>query len=228
MTKPPRYTLKQRWSDALAANPRVESTRPIGWGQAMAVMAGLTAVLWIVEIVNVSLDYRLNRFGLEPRTLGGLWGVLTMPFLHVSAYQLLAITGPFLLIGWVVLLGGWRSFALISLICFVVSGVLTWLIAPSGANIVGVSPLVFGWLGYICARAVFSRRIAWIASAIVVLILFGSMFFSLIPETSNNRNGVPWEAHMAGVIAGLLAGWLLHPRKSTTTSVRFAKSKSST
>jgi membrane associated rhomboid family serine protease len=221
----PRYTLKQRWADALAANPRVESTRPIGWGQAMAVMAGLTAVLWIVEIVNASMDYRLNRFGLEPRTVDGLWGVLTMPFLHVSVYQLLAITGPFLLIGWVVLLGGWRSFALITLICFVGSGVLTWLIAPSGADIVGVSPLVFGWLGYICARAVFSRRIAWIASAIVVLILFGSMFFSLIPETSNNRNGVPWEAHLAGLVAGLLAGWLLHPRKSTTASFRFAKSK---
>ena len=188
-------------------------------------MAVLLGVLWVVEIVNVSLDYRLNRFGLEPRTPGGLWGVVTMPFLHASAYQLLAISGPFLLIGWVVLLGGWRSFAIISVFCILVGGGLAWLIGPSNTE-VGVSGLVFGWLGYIVARAIFSRRITWIASAIVVLVLFGSMFFSLIPEaTSNGIGRVSWEAHLAGVIAGLLAGWLLHPRKSTTVSFRFSRPK---
>lgn len=218
-----RYTVKQRWSDALAANPRVESTRPIGWGQAIAVMAVLVGVLWAIEIVNVLMDYRLNRFGLEPRTAGGLWGIVTMPFLHASAYQLLAITGPFVLIGWVVLLGGWRSFALISLICIVVGGGLAWVIGPSNTE-VGVSALVFGWLGYIVARALFSRRITWILSAIVVLILFGSMFFSLIPEaTSAGIGRVSWEAHLAGVIAGLLAGWLLHPRKATKAAFRFGR-----
>lgn len=226
MTKPPRYTLKQRWSDALAANPRVESTRPIGWGQALAAMAVLTGVLWVAEIVNVLLDYRLNRFGLEPRDVGGLWGILTMPFLHANAYHLLANTGPFLLIGWVVLLGGWRTFTLISLLCIGVGGALTWLIGPSDTVIVGVSGLVFGWLGYICARAIFSRRITWILSAIVVLILFGSMFFSLIPEaTSSGIGRVSWQAHLAGVIAGLFAGWLLHPRKSTTASFRFGRAR---
>ena len=220
-----RYTVKQRWADALAANPRVESTRPIGWGQAIAVMAVITGVLWVVEVVDIALDHRLDRFGLEARTVSGLWGVVTMPFLHASSYQLLAITGPFLLIGWVVLLGGWRSFALISVFCILVSGLLGWLIAPSAEEIVGVSPLVFGWLGYICARAVFSRRIVWMASAIVVLVLFGSMFFSLIPENSDNRHGVPWQVHLAGVVAGLLAGWLLHPRKSSTATFRFSRTK---
>ncbi len=221
-----RYTVKQRWADALAANPRVESTRPIGWGQAIAVMAVLAGVLWAIEIVNVALDYRFNRFGLEPRTAGGLWGILTMPFLHASAYQLLAITGPFLLIGWVVLLGGWRSFALITVLCTLVGGALAWLIAPSDTTEVGVSALVFGWLGYIVARAIFSRRITWIASALVVLLLFGSMFFSLIPEaTSRGIGQVAWQAHLAGVVAGLLAGWLLHQRKSRRTAFRFGRSK---
>lgn len=222
-----RYTLKQRWADALAANPRVESTRPIGWSRALVVMVVLGAVLWIVEIVNVSMDYDLNRFGLQPRTVSGLWGIATMPFLHANAFHLLANTGPFVLIGWVVLLGGWRSFTVISLFCVAVGGGLTWLIGPSNTIIVGVSGLVFGWLGYIVARALFSRRITWILSAIVVLVLFGSMFGSVIPESTSSGIGrVSWQAHLAGVLAGLLAGWLLHPRKSTQATFRFARPKS--
>lgn len=216
--------LKERWAEALAANPREVQTRPISWGQAIAVMAALTAVLWVVEIVNVADDYGLNRFGLVPRQVDGLWGVLTMPFLHASAYHLLANTGPFLLIGWVVMLTGWRTFTVVSVLCIVLGGVLAWLIGPSHTTIVGVSGLVFGWLGYIVARAVFSRRIAWIASAVVVLLLFGTMFFSLIPQQTHGGIGeVSWEAHLAGLVAGLVAGWLFHPRKAKQAALRFRK-----
>lgn len=222
----PRYTLKQRWADALAANPREESTRPIGWGQALAVMAVLLGVLWVVEAVNVVMDYRLNRAGLEPRTVDGLWGVLTMPVLHADAYHLLANSGPFLLIGWVVMLAGPRTFALITGLCWLLGGLITWAIGPSDVIIVGSSGLIFGWIGYVMARAIFSRRIAWIASAVVVLILFGTMFFSVIPqEGGSGVSRVSWQAHLAGLVAGLLVGFLLHPRKAAKASFRYGRSR---
>lgn len=218
--------LKERWSDALAANPReATSQRPIGWGQAMTVMAVLLGVLWIVEIVNALDHYGLNRFGLRPREAHGLLGILAMPFLHVSALHLLANSGPFLLIGWVVMLGGPRLFTVVSLIVVALGGLIGWAIAPAGI-VVGCSGVVFGWLGYLIARAVFSRRLVWILVAVVVSALFVGMFGSLLPQmnTGSSISTVSWQAHVGGFVAGLLAGWLLHPRKSKAATLRFRAS----
>ena len=61
-------------------------------------------------------------------------------------------------------------------------------------------------------------------SALAVLLLFGSMFFSLIPSRGAHAVGVgpvPWQVNTAGVVAGLLAGWLFHPRKAAQPGLRF-------
>lgn len=215
--------VKQRWSQALAANPRETGPpRPIGWGQAMVVMAMLVGVLWLVEIANLVDHYGLNRFGLRPRELAGLWGILTMPFLHVSAMHLLANTGPFLLIGWVVMIGGIRLFATVTALIMVLGGLLTWAVAPTGL-VVGASALVFGWLGYLIARAVFSRRFSWIVVAVTVSVLFAGLFGNLLPQmdAGAGMSLVSWQAHLAGFVAGLVAGWLWHPRHAKAPALRF-------
>jgi membrane associated rhomboid family serine protease len=182
---------------------------PTSWGGALQVMLGLAAVLWIVQIVNAGDGYGLDRFGLRPRTTDGLVGVLASPFLHASYGHLLANTGPFVLIGWAILLSGVRPFLIVSAIVIVVGGLVTWLIAPSG-TIVGASGLIMGWLGYLIARAIFSRRIVWIAGAVLVFFFFGGLFGGLLPSLDQH---VSWQGHLFGFLSGVLAGWVLHPRR---------------
>jgi membrane associated rhomboid family serine protease len=182
-------------------------------------MAALTAVLWIVEIANAADHYRFDRFGLVPRTAGGLWGVLTEPFLHASYGHLAGNTLPFVLIGWVVMLAGIGVFATVSAVVLVAGGLLTWLVGPSNTVIVGASGLVFGWLGYLIARAVFSRRLKWIGVAIAVLFFFGTLLVGLFPSLNSN---VSWQAHVCGFVAGIGAGALLHPRGGDTRTFRRA------
>src|SRR5215470_5051960 len=122
------------------------------WGGALAFMGFCAGVLWAVEIANVIDGYGLNRFGLRPRELAGLWGIPLAPFLHASAWQLLSSTGPFVLIGWVVLLSGIRTWLTVTALVAFVGGFATWLLAPSGL-IIGSSGLIFGWMGYLLARA---------------------------------------------------------------------------
>ena len=88
-------------------------------------------------------------------------------------------------------------------------GLLTWLVGPSHTVIIGVSGLVFGWLGYLLARALFSRRLKWILVAIAVLFFFGTLLFGLFPTLHSD---VSWQAHVCGFVAGVVAGGLLHPR----------------
>jgi membrane associated rhomboid family serine protease len=76
--------------------------------------------------------------------------------------------------------------------------------------IVGASGLVFGWLGYLVARAWFSRRLRWIVSAVMVLLFFGTLLDGLLPDLDPRTS---WPAHLCGFLAGVLVGWLLHPRR---------------
>jgi membrane associated rhomboid family serine protease len=183
---------------------------PASWVGALIVMAVITVALWIIQYFNAAADYSWNRFGLKPRQVDGLWGVVTTPFLHESWGHLLSNTLPLLAIGWTLLLSGVRVFLFVTVCVVVVGGLLTWLVAPSGEVIVGASGMIFGWLGYLLARAFFSRRIKWIATAILLLIFFGTLLGGLLP-TGDSR--VSWQAHLFGALVGVGVAWLLHPRR---------------
>jgi membrane associated rhomboid family serine protease len=191
-----------RWGDV----PRIDTR---SWSGALVAMLGFAALLWVIEIINALDDYQLNRFGLRPREVAGLWGILTSPFLHLDYAHLVSNTLPVILIGWVVMLSGLRTWLIVTAFVIVVGGLLTWVFGPSDTVIVGASGLVFGWLAYLLARAFFSRRLKWILVAVAVLFFFGTLLFGLFPTL---RSGVSWQAHVCGFVAGVAAGALLHPR----------------
>jgi membrane associated rhomboid family serine protease len=114
------------------------------------------------------------------------------------------------------MLSGVRTWLIVTGLVAVVGGVATWLIAPSGL-ILGCSGLVFGWLGYLLARAYFTRRIMWILGAALVAFFFSGLFAGLLPSI-NSRSS--WQAHVCSFVAGVAAGWVLHPRRARATKQR--------
>ena len=76
--------------------------------------------------------------------------------------------------------------------------------------IVGASGMIFGWLGYLLARAFFTRRLKWIFTAVALLVFFGTLLGSLLPTVDAQ---VSWQSHACGFGAGIAVGWLLHPRR---------------
>ena len=193
-----------------ATEPRFD---PTSWSGALVVMAIFGAVLWIVQIVNAADHQHLNRFGLKPRSVDGLWGILTQPFLHQGYSGLLSDTVAAVAIGWVLLLSGVRVWLFVTAAVVILGGAATWLVAPgvghSGRAIVGSSGLAFGWMGYLIARAYFSRKIKWILTAVALLVFFGTLLGSLVP--SGNSHG-SWQSRACGFAVGVFIGWLLHPR----------------
>lgn len=206
--------MRQVWDEARANNARpVQPTEPRfdpgSWSGALVLMCAFTALLWIVQLVNAGDHYGLDRFGMRPREVGGLWGIGTEPFLHDSYGHLAANTLPVLLVGWALMISGLRNWTTVTVSVIVLGGAATWLVAPSGL-IVGASPLVFGWLGYLIARAYFSRRLRWIVTAAVVLLVFGTLLGNLLPSYDSSGS---WQAHLAGFVAGVVTGAVLHPRR---------------
>jgi membrane associated rhomboid family serine protease len=194
---------------------------PTSWSGALIVMSVLTAGLWVIQIINANHDYSLNRFGLKPREVDGLWGVVTQPLLHTSYGHLLSNTVPLMAIGWTLLLSGVRVFGFVTGVVVLLGGLATWLVAPSGEVIVGASGMIFGWLGYLLARAFFTRRFKWIFTAVLLLVFFGTLLGSLLPTVDAQ---VSWQSHVCGFLAGIFVGWLLHPRGPTNATRRLGSS----
>jgi membrane associated rhomboid family serine protease len=194
--------------------PALRPTRPPG---AALTIAGVVGLLWLVVAIDAALDHRLLRFGIKPRQLDGLSGVVLAPVLHADSGQLAANTIPLLVFGWIMLISGLRYLALVTAACWLVSGLAGWLAAPSSSVLLGASGVIFGWLGYVLARAWYGRRLLWIGIGIAVLCVFSGMLVGLLPHSASHTF---WVSQLAGFVTGVLLGWLLHGRRPAVVRPR--------
>ncbi len=185
--------------------------------QGFRLVAAIVAVMWIVEVINSVDNNGLNGDGIIPRNVPHLWGILTSPFLHVGFGHLIDNTIPLLVMGLIIALRGASRVAAVTAIVIVLGGLGTWLIAPSNSDIVGASGLVFGYATYLLARGFFDRSLLELAiGAVVAVVWGGALLVSLLPH-----NGISWQGHLCGGVAGVLAAWLLaRPRGGLATAGR--------
>jgi membrane associated rhomboid family serine protease len=172
---------------------------------AIGIVVALVALMWMLEVVDLALDHRLDRYGIEPRDPDGLDGVVAAPFLHVGFGHLIANTIPFAVMGVVIAFEGpWRLLG-VTVIVVVVSGLGTWLVAPENTIHLGASGVVFGYATYLIARGWFNRRAGEIAIGVGVVVFWGgALLGGLEPQ-----RGISWQGHLFGAIGGVLAAWAL-------------------
>lgn len=167
----------------------------------------IVALLWAIEIV----DWAIFRgaldvwFGIHPRRISGLWGIAFAPFLHGDFAHLIANTVPLVSLGWLVMLRKTEDWVIVSVIAALCSGLGTWLIgAPSSVHI-GASGVIFGYFGFLLLRGYFERSMVAIAFSFLVVVLYGSIIWGVLPT----QPGVSWEGHLCGFLGGVLAARLL-------------------
>lgn len=175
----------------------------------LAVFA-MAALMWVSEIVDSVADHRLDGYGIEPRDVDGLTGIIAAPFLHAGFDHLASNTVPFLVMGFVIAFKGAVRVAAVTVIVALVSGVGTWLVAPANTVHIGASGIVFGYAAYLLSRGFFDRDLVALAIGLVVGAIWGTALLGgLLPE-----EGVSWQGHFFGAVGGVLAARVLaRPRK---------------
>lgn len=173
------------------------------------ILGGFILFLWLVEIADW-LIFRgaLDSFGIRPREIDGLQGILFAPLLHGSFAHLMANTLPLLVLGWFVLLRGFRTFITVTLVVVLVSGLGTWFIGPARSVHIGASGLVFGYFGYLLLNSWFERSLSSVLWAVGVFFLYGGLMWGVLPQ----GNGISWQGHLFGFIGGGVAAYLLAKR----------------
>ena len=163
-------------------------------------IVGFAAVIWLVELVNSQMDHQLNGFGVIPRTVYGLIGIPLAPLLHGGFNHIISNTIIFLGLSSLVALRGRRTLLVVSVFIILVGGLGVWIFGRSAIHI-GASGLVFGYFGYLVSRGWYERKIGSILIAIAVIIFYGGLIVGVLPTPGF----VSWEAHLFGLIAGILA-----------------------
>ncbi len=173
--------------------------------EGVLLLAGIVALMWVVEVINTIDSNGLDKDGIYARSIGHLWGIFTAPFIHASFQHLIDNTIPFVFMGLIIGLRGAARLALVTAIVIVLGGLGTWLISPGNIPTIGASGVVFGYATYLLTRGFFDRSVLELLTGLIVGVVWGgALLASLIPHT-----GVSWQGHLSGAIAGVIAAALL-------------------
>lgn len=176
-----------------------------GLGARLWSLGLFVAALWVIQVVNWSLGYGLNAlFGLIPRNMAGLDGVVGMPLLHGSFAHLVSNTPPLLVMGALLAATASRALMAVNAVIVLLGGGLVWIFGATAIQI-GALGLVFGWFGFLMARGLLDRSFVALGMALLVGALYGSMIWGVLPT----QPGVSWEAHLFGALAGAVAAFAI-------------------
>ena len=182
----------------------------------LLLVAGMAAVMWVVEVIDQISGGDLEQYGIKPHEGDGLPGIVTAPFLHAGWGHLIGNTVPFLVLGATIALSGLMRVAATTAIVAGVGGLGVWIFAPSHTDHIGASGVVFGYASYLIARGLFSRNLLHLAVGLFVIAVYGStLLFGLAP-----RDGISWQGHLFGGIGGVVAARLLDARRDREERAR--------
>jgi len=177
-------------------------------------IVALVAVCWLVFVINnLILHGRLDQYGITPRHLSGLPGILWAPFLHGSFRHLAANTLPLLVLGAIICSRNQGEFLLITIAGTILGGGLTWLLARNGSH-VGASGLIFCFFGYLASLAFFKRTFGSLCLSVVCMLAYGGMLRGILPTST----AVSWEGHFSGLVVGVALAWFTSKLEKTVVS----------
>ena len=178
-----------------------------GFRLALKLALAFAALLWAFELLNLALDLDAGPFGVTPRTLAGLAGVLFAPLVHGGFDHLLANTLPVVILGTAMLHLYPRSTPIVLPAVWLGPGLAVWLLARGGTHL-GASGLVYGLCAYVFVGGLIRRDRRALAAAMVVAFLYGASVWGVLPI----QRGVSWESHLAAAVIGVALAFALRHR----------------
>ena len=161
----------------------------------------LVAILWVVFLINDIFGLHLNDYGLMPRNIEGLRGILTMPFLHGDLAHLFSNSVPLLVLLFSIFYFFYKKSVLILLMTWFLAGIFTWIIGIEGVHI-GASGIVYALAFFLVTISILKQEPKLMAYSLIIIFLYGSIVWGFFPQLFPDKH-ISWEGHLAGAITGV-------------------------
>lgn len=154
----------------------------------------LSYFVFVFSCVNQS------ELGLRPGDLINSWGVFTCPFVHADWMHLIGNAGSlYLLFG--LLFSLYKKIAgKVTLLLWILTGLLMFLFARSGNIHIGASGVVYALASFLIFAGFLSGSRKMRNVSYLVVIYFGSMIWGFLPYDSH----ISWDGHLCGAVTGFI------------------------
>ena len=162
------------------------------------ISVALVVVLWLIKLTEFEYGFDFSGWGILPRNLNGLRGILFSPLIHGNFGHLAANTLPLLILTFS-LFYFYRKFSYtIFILIYLFSGLFVWLGGRDAMHI-GASGIIYGLAAFLFLSGVLSRNIGLLTISLIVALIYGGLFWGIFPV----KPEISWESHLWGAISGL-------------------------
>lgn len=163
----------------------------------------LLVVMWLIYWAEYLFNTDFYKFGVLPRTVEGLKGILFMPLIH-SKHEIAHIVNNSVPIAFLLgaLIFFYREVALkVFIISWLVIGLLVWIYARNkGAYHIGMSGMIYSLAGFLFTSGVIRKFLPLQAISMFVAFMYGGMIWGILPIEEK----ISWEGHLMGLIIGVI------------------------
>ncbi len=160
---------------------------------------GFVFLLWFIYWFEIQFGYNFNKFGVLPREVEGVGGILFSHFIHSNATHLFHNSIPLLVL--LTSLFYFYKEVAYKLIIYgaLLLGFLTWIIGRESYHI-GASGIVYLVFSFIFFSGMIRKHYRLIALSLTIIFIYGSMVWFILPT----KDSISWESHLSGFIVGAL------------------------
>lgn len=176
------------------------------------------STIWFIFWVEIIFGFNFNKFGVFPRTVKGLRGVLFSPFIHSNAKHLFNNSAPLFVLMSSLLFFYKEVATKVLLLGGLLTGVLTWVIARESYHI-GASGIVYLLFSFIFFSGIIKKHYRLVTLSLIVIFLYGSMIWYIFPIEKR----ISWEGHLSGFVAGLLFAYIYKEKGIIRKKYKFKK-----
>jgi membrane associated rhomboid family serine protease len=166
------------------------------------------AILTVIHYFFRSDNPGAIAFGLMPRNVDHLAGILTFPLIHEDTGHLYSNAVPLFILMALLHYIYKPLFWPVFILNWLLSGAWLWLGGRPSFHI-GASGLLYGLASFLFFSGLWRWERRTMAVSLIVVFLYGGMIWGLFPFLKD----VSWEGHIFGGMSGLLLSWVYRKRE---------------
>ena len=160
-------------------------------------------LIWGIYAMEIKYGFNLNKYGIFPRKIESLRGIVFTHFLHSNTGHLFNNSIPL----FVLLSSLFYFYKDIAFKILIIGGLFTgfaiWLIARDSYHI-GASGIVYLLFSFVFFSGIIRKHYRLVALSFMVIFLYGSMIWYVFPI----KDGMSWEGHLSGFLVGLILAFV--------------------
>ena len=160
------------------------------------------ALIIFVKILEEYFQLSLEKYGVFPRSIEGILGIITSPSIHGDWTHIFNNSVPLLILG-TSLRYFYRDISKeVFFWSWFISGLWLWAIGRPSFHI-GASGIVYALAAFLFFSGLIRKHTRLMAVSFIVVFLYGSMVWGIFPI----KEHISWEGHLSGGLAGIILAW---------------------